>query len=240
MTSRLYSLLLTVAGFFATLTFGFAVPIACRPFYYLQISLLKLPETTGYRAETIRVAYDELMDYLLKGEPFSTGALAWSPSGKAHFEDCLALFHLDFAVLAVSLAVIVLLLLLNRLGRIRIHRFCGQSPFFYTGIFNIPDHKHSFYRTKRQEPETAGCRPALVNTFPMVFFHAGSVIFPGDFHIRLGNVQDMVSDSFEVCQHLGIEDTGFLGAQTVFHAFQMAAAVALRHIVHLLFPGGDL
>ena len=47
MTSRLYSLLLTVAGFFATLTFGFAVPIACRPFYYLQISLLKLPETTG-------------------------------------------------------------------------------------------------------------------------------------------------------------------------------------------------
>lgn len=137
MTSRLYSLLLTVAGFFATLTFGFAVPIACRPFYYLQISLLKLPETTGYRAETIRAAYDELMDYLLKGEPFSTGALAWSPSGKAHFEDCLALFHLDFAVLAGALAVIVLLLLLNRLGRIRIHRFCGQSPFFYTGIFNI-------------------------------------------------------------------------------------------------------
>ncbi|MGI6012553.1 MAG: TIGR01906 family membrane protein [Ruminococcus sp.] len=137
MTSRIYSILLSIAGFFATLTFGFAVPIVCRPFYYMQISLLNLEETTGFSRETIRAAYDELMDYLLKGQPFGTGSLAWSPSGKSHFEDCLFLFHLDFAVLFLSLGIILLLFLLWRFKKIRIHRFHGQSPFFYTGIFNI-------------------------------------------------------------------------------------------------------
>ena len=137
MMSRIHSVLLSIAGFFATLTFGFAVPIVCRPFYYIQISLLNLEETTGYSRETIRAAYDELMDCLLKGQPFGTGSLAWSPSGKSHFEDCLFLFHLDFTVLFICLGIILLLLLLYRFGKIRIHRFGGQSPFFYTGVFNI-------------------------------------------------------------------------------------------------------
>ncbi|MGI6006733.1 MAG: TIGR01906 family membrane protein [Ruminococcus sp.] len=135
--SRIYSILMSIAGFFATLTFGFAVPIVCRPFYYIQISLLNLEENTGFSREIIRAAYDELMDYLLKGQPFGTGSLAWSPAGRSHFEDCLFLFHLDFTVFFISAGIILLLLLLCRFKKIRIYRFWGQSPLFYTGVFNI-------------------------------------------------------------------------------------------------------
>ncbi len=103
--SALCSLLLALF----LLTAAIAVPILCRPLYYAQIDALDLTENTGWDEETIRGAYDQVMDYLVGNAPFGTGKLKWSESGRAHFADCRVLFRLDFALLGVSAAGLLLL-----------------------------------------------------------------------------------------------------------------------------------
>ena len=71
------------------------------------------------------------MDYLVFGAPFGTGELRWSESGQAHFADCRTLFRLDFVLLGVSAAVLAMLAVLYRRGKIAFHRFCGRSPAFW-------------------------------------------------------------------------------------------------------------
>ena len=137
MSAKLNSLIYSIGAFLFTLTFAIAVPILCRPFYYLEIKMLHIEERTGYSYQVIRGAFDEVMDYLVFNRPFGTGELAWSPSGKSHFEDCRFLFQLDFLVLALSALLIITIVLLYRKHRISIYCFRGYSPLFYTGIFNI-------------------------------------------------------------------------------------------------------
>ena len=87
------------------LSFSIAVPILFRPFYYLQIKTLNLPERTGLSEEVIREAYDEVLDYCVLGKPFGTGQLAWSESGYSHFADVRGLFLVDFWVLGITAAL---------------------------------------------------------------------------------------------------------------------------------------
>ena len=94
--SRAASLALTIALALLALTFSIAVPILCRPFYYAHIGALDMPGRTGWSAETIRAAYDEVLDFCVLGAPFGTGELAWSESGMSHFADVRVLFRLDF------------------------------------------------------------------------------------------------------------------------------------------------
>lgn len=128
--SALCSLLLALF----LLTAAIAFPILCRPFYYAQIDSLGLTDATGWDEETIRGAYDQVMDYLVGNAPFGTGALKWSESGFAHFSDCRALFRLDFALLGVSAAGLLLLSVLRWAKRISLYRFCGRSPAFWALI----------------------------------------------------------------------------------------------------------
>ena len=132
--SKFASLLCTVALALLVLSFSISVPILFRPFYYLQIDALDLPEQTGWSKETIREAYDQVLDFCVLGKPFGTGQLAWSESGRSHFADVRGLFLLDFAVLAISGAVCLLPLVLRKTGRLGFHRFGGRSPGFWAGI----------------------------------------------------------------------------------------------------------
>lgn len=116
------------------LSFSIAVPILFRPFYYVQIDALDLPERTGWSAETIREAYDEVLDFCVLGKPFGTGQLAWSESGRSHFADVRGLFLLDFAVLGVTGGVLLLLLILRLTGKLSFHQFLGRGPGFWAGI----------------------------------------------------------------------------------------------------------
>lgn len=109
-----------------------AVPILCRPFYYAHISALNLPERTGWDEETIRGAYDDVMDYMFKGTPFRTGALKWSESGRSHFADVRVLFRLDVALAVCSAAVLAVLLAVSR--RVRPRRFARFGPSFWAGV----------------------------------------------------------------------------------------------------------
>lgn len=104
-----------------------AVPILWRGWYYSQIASLRLVEATGYGESVIRNAFDCVMDYLLKGAPFSTGALLYSESGAAHFADCKPLFLLDLTVLTVS-GVLFLCLVLLFLGSVEFRERFAFSP----------------------------------------------------------------------------------------------------------------
>ena len=47
--------------------------------------MLQLTERTGWSEQTIREAYDEVMDYLVFDAPFGTGDLAWSEDWPSAF-----------------------------------------------------------------------------------------------------------------------------------------------------------
>ncbi len=109
--SKLLSALTAVLTAVFSLSAAIAVPILWRGWYYFQLKALGLPQTTGWNEVTIRTAFDQVMDFLVKDAPFGTGALKWSQSGMSHFSDCKALFRLDFVVLTVSGALLLIFLL---------------------------------------------------------------------------------------------------------------------------------
>ncbi len=86
-----------VIGLVATLVTQF------RPFYYLMVPLLKIPEQSGYPKEEILLNFNGLMNYLI---PFTGGELVFptlpaSESGIGHFADCKVLFNLFAAMIPV-------------------------------------------------------------------------------------------------------------------------------------------
>ena len=128
-SSKILSVLLSAALAVFFLSTAIAFPILCRPFYYAQADSLDLAARTGWSEDVIHEAYNEVMDYLVYGAAFGTGALRWSEDGRAHFEDCQRLFRLDFILLGGSAAALAVLTGLSR--RVRPHRFLGRSPAFW-------------------------------------------------------------------------------------------------------------
>lgn len=132
--SKIASALCSIVLALLVLSFSISVPILFRSFYYVQINALDLPERTGWSEETIREAYDEVLDFCVLGKPFGTGQLSWSESGRSHFADVRMLFLADFAVLALSAVVCTLLLGLRLNGKLRFHHPLGRGPGFWAGI----------------------------------------------------------------------------------------------------------
>lgn len=96
---KILCVLVSAAVFLCILTASIGLPIYFRPFYYAHIEAMDLPGVSGYDKQQIRDAYDGVLDYLtLPGREFSTGQIAHSPEGKAHFEDCKVLFDLNLWV----------------------------------------------------------------------------------------------------------------------------------------------
>ena len=131
--SKAASALLAAALALLSLTASIAVPILCRPFYYLHIGALDLPERTGWTAEVIREAYDQVLDFCVLGAPFGTGELAWSEAGRSHFADVRGLFLLDFALAGAAAAVVLALFLLHRARGLEFARLAGRGPAFWAG-----------------------------------------------------------------------------------------------------------
>ncbi len=132
-TSKPLAIALAALTALALLTGAVAVPILCRPFYYAHIGPLRLAERTGYTEGEIKTAFDEMLDYCLGGEEFSTGALRWSESGKSHFTDVRGLFLLDLRVFAAALAALACLGLLARRGGVGPAPLLGRGPGFWAG-----------------------------------------------------------------------------------------------------------
>lgn len=131
--SKSASILCAVTLALLALSISIATPILIRPFYYVQINDLELPEKTGWSYDTIREAYDEVLDFCVLGRPFGTGELAWSEAGRSHFEDVRGLFLADFIVLGASAAGTVLLLVVRWRRKFSFYRFLGLGPGFWAG-----------------------------------------------------------------------------------------------------------
>ena len=132
-TSKPLAIALAALTALALLTGAVAAPILCRPFYYVHIGPLRLVERTGYTEGEIKTAFDEMLDYCLGGEEFSTGAMRWSESGKNHFTDVRRLFLLDLRAFAAALAALACLGLLARRGGLGPAPLLGRGPGFWAG-----------------------------------------------------------------------------------------------------------
>ena len=123
MKNKLLTVLFGIVAALLIISFSIGIPIWFRPFYYWQIEVLDIPGYSGEDTETIKEAYDEVLDYLtLPGREFGTGELKYSEEGKSHFEDCKVLFALDFWVFVASLAAFVTLAVLAKLGKFKLCR----------------------------------------------------------------------------------------------------------------------
>ena len=133
---KIVSVAITVLVAILIISVGITLPILFRPFYYMQIEALCLPEETGLTFSDIKFAYDEMMDFCLGLRPdFSAGLLRFSEEGASHFADVRNLFFIDFAIIgicAVSLIVIAIILKKKRLSP---HRFHGRSAQFWSVIY---------------------------------------------------------------------------------------------------------
>lgn len=138
--------LTSVLGIFVVLlviTFSIGLPIYFRPFYYMQIESLGIPEATGRTVTEIKEAYNEVLDFLvLPNREFGTGVFKWSESGKSHFEDCKGLFDLNATIFIISLVVVVALIILNRKKIFKLSRpfgfhfllTCGASTLAFFAL----------------------------------------------------------------------------------------------------------
>ena len=133
-TSRPLTVQLAILMALLLLTGAIAAPILCRPFYYAHIGPLQLEGRTGLTEEEIKTAYNEMLDYCLWADEFSTGVLKWTESGKSHFTDVRGLFHLDLYCLCISLAVLAAELAQIRAGILpRPAPLLGRGPAFWAG-----------------------------------------------------------------------------------------------------------
>ena len=121
-----------------TITFSIGLPIYVREFYYMQIESLELEEATGHTYDEIKDGYDEVLDFLTRpGGKFGAGVFKFSEEGASHFEDCKVLFTLNGTVLAISSAIIALMLVLRLLKVYRPKTVLKRAPRFYSGIVTL-------------------------------------------------------------------------------------------------------
>ena len=119
------------------ISFSIAIPMYFRPFYYLHINGLDLVEKTKYSFYVIKNAYDDVLDYLLFNQPFSTGELKYSIEGKSHFEDCKILFNFNSICLILSFAISSTILFFCKIKKIELKRYLGFHPMFFSSIFTL-------------------------------------------------------------------------------------------------------
>lgn len=135
MLNKFLTALFGVAVFFLIITFSIALPIYCRFFYYMQIEPLDLLLKTGYDLETIKSAYNEVLDFLtLPNVEFGTGVFKFTEEGKAHFYDCKVLFNLNLTVLIVSFAVATTVFILDKTKVVKLCRPFNMSVSFISAL----------------------------------------------------------------------------------------------------------
>lgn len=139
--ARWIDILLSVIAFLATplffISFAASIPAVFRPFYYACITPLHIEETSGYDRETIVEAYDDVMNFIWEGAGFKTGSLKWTEEEKAHFEDCVPLFHLQVILASVLGAYLLVFLILRKKNVLRPAKLWGISSVSYGGMFTL-------------------------------------------------------------------------------------------------------
>lgn len=165
-SGRALSALFALALFLFILSLSIALPIYIRPFYYAHIEAMDLPALSGYTAQEIREAYDQILDYLtLPGREFGTGVFPHSQDGADHFADCRVLFDLVRNLILLCGGCLMFLLILQKLGKTGPYRLGKHSAAFWAAILAVV------------LPIVIGSLAALDFDRAFVIFH--SLFFPG-------------------------------------------------------------
>ncbi len=130
MAKTIIKIILGVGIALFIVTFAIAVPILFKPFYYWNIKWLDMPESSGFSEETIKTAYDDMIDYLVYGEQFKTGDLPHSEESISHFEDVKKLFSLNFWVLGISAVCIILIFTLVKTKKLSLNSNKHTTAFY--------------------------------------------------------------------------------------------------------------
>lgn len=109
-----------------------AVPILCRPIFYLHITPFDLTDAVGLTVQQVKTAYNEMMNFCIGiTDTFSVGVLPFSESGASHFADVRKLFVLDLRVLVIAAVLLAVLLFCRRKKPVRL---LGHTPGFWSAI----------------------------------------------------------------------------------------------------------
>lgn len=114
----------------ALIGLGVALAVHFRPLYYLSITWLDIPKTSGLNPVIIRENYDALIDYC---SPFFDGPLVFpsmrsSASGISHFEECKDLFKAFYLIGALSAVFcVVSFFIKHRKGELDYLLCCGVT-----------------------------------------------------------------------------------------------------------------
>lgn len=129
---KLLTILFIIIIILFIISFSISFTILFRPFYYYEITHLKIEENTNYSYDEIKEAYDDVLDYCLLNKEFKTGKLKYSEEGKKHFKDCKKLFMINFIILGLSTVII----LITR-KKYKDIKLLGFRPSFYSSIIII-------------------------------------------------------------------------------------------------------
>ncbi|MCR5185218.1 MAG: TIGR01906 family membrane protein [Bacilli bacterium] len=141
MKKRPIDIICSILAFILTplffISFSALIPCCFRPFYYMWIDPLKIPQTSGYSRSVIIEAFDDVMDFLWNGAEFKTGQLAWTEEEKAHFEDCKPLFHMQLILALITGILLVTYIILIKKKVLKTARFKGISSISWGGALAI-------------------------------------------------------------------------------------------------------
>ena len=103
----------------ALVAIGLAIAVNFRPLYYLNISWLDIPESSGLNAVIIKENYNALIDYC---SPFFKGDLVFpslraSESGLSHFAEVKQIFTAIYIAGLVSLIFCIISFTIKRKNR---------------------------------------------------------------------------------------------------------------------------
>ena len=121
-------------GAFFIFSASVIIPITVRGYYFLHCRILNIPGTSGYSMEEIRLAFNDIMDFIWLGKPFAEGNLPYSAEGQAHFQDCVPLFWADLIVFLVTLALLIAYFVLLKTKVLRPHRFLGITGLAWSAF----------------------------------------------------------------------------------------------------------
>ncbi len=133
------------------ISFSIMVPILFRGFYYWQIKVLDIESFSGYDLESIKLAYNEMLDFCFALRPdFHCGPLAFTEEGMLHFVDVKHLFLLDIGIMIFSAINLIICYVLKKTKGIQLARLANHSAgcnaakglvtfFICLTLFALPD-----------------------------------------------------------------------------------------------------
>ena len=170
------TVLLGVFGVIFVWSFALAVPIYSRFIYYSQVG--EIAKESGYDQQTVKNAYDDVLDYLTLHKDFATGELSCSNDAKSHFADCQKLFDLNLALLVVSAVGLATLGVLAAKKVVQFKRIKKLGALTYSAIVAFA------------VPLVFGVVAAVDFDAAFTLFHA--ILFPGKTNWQFDSVADQI------------------------------------------------